>query len=98
MSLKQSLRNLSTNWITYCHALLHREWDLTKTKNFTAKTEYLNLKAHSNNVEMQSNITLATQIQILLTLQMMESFLKSMLQVNKENDQWGEIQKLITIF
>ena len=26
---------------------------ISKNKNFTAKTEYLNLKAHSNNVKMQ---------------------------------------------
>ena len=34
----------------------------SKNKNFTAKTEYLNLKAHSNNVKIQSNKTLTTQI------------------------------------
>ena len=31
------------------------------TKKFTAKTEYLNLKAHSNNVKMQTDKTLTTQ-------------------------------------
>ena len=35
---------------------------ISKNKNFTAKTEYLNLKAHSNNVKMQSDKTLTTQI------------------------------------
>ena len=34
---------------------------MSKNKNFTAKTEYLNLKAHSNNVKMQSDETLNTQ-------------------------------------
>ena len=31
-------------------------------KNFTAKTEYLNLKAPSNNVKVQSGKTLTTQV------------------------------------
>ena len=35
---------------------------INKNKNFTAKTEYLNLKAPSNNVKMQSDKTLTTQI------------------------------------
>ena len=34
----------------------------SKNKNFTAKTQYLNLKAPSNNVKMQSDETLTTQI------------------------------------
>ena len=34
----------------------------SKNKNFTAKTQYLNLKAPRNNVKMQSDKTLATQI------------------------------------
>ena len=34
---------------------------IRKNQNFTAKTEYLNLKAHSNNVKMQSDKTLTTQ-------------------------------------
>ena len=34
----------------------------SKNKNFTAETEYLNSKAHSNNVKMQSDKTLTTQI------------------------------------
>ena len=34
----------------------------SKNKNFTAKTEYLNLKAHSNNVKTQLDETLTTQI------------------------------------
>ena len=36
--------------------------NINKNKNFTAKTEYLTLKAHSNNVKMQSDKTLTTQI------------------------------------
>ena len=35
---------------------------IRKNNNFTAKIEYLNLKAHSNNVKMQSDKTLTTQI------------------------------------
>ena len=35
---------------------------ISKNKNFTAKNEFLNLKAHSNNVNMQSDKTLTTQI------------------------------------
>ena len=35
---------------------------ISKNKNFTAKTEYQNLKAPSNNVKMQSDKTLTTQI------------------------------------
>ena len=34
---------------------------ISKSKNFTPKTEYLNLKALSNNVKMQSDKTLTTQ-------------------------------------
>ena len=34
---------------------------ISKNKNFTAKTEYLNLKAHSNNVKVQSDKTSTTQ-------------------------------------
>ena len=61
---------------------------ISKSKNFTAKTAYLNLKAHSNNVKMQSDKTLTTQIYFLLTIQRMENFLnETMLHVNKENDQ-----------
>ena len=42
---------------------------ISKNKNFTAKTDYLNLKAPSNNVKMQSDITLTTQTYFLLTIQ-----------------------------
>ena len=35
---------------------------ISKNKNFTAKTEYQNLKAPSNNVKMQSDKALTTQI------------------------------------
>ena len=34
---------------------------ISKNKNFKAKTHYLNLKAPSNNVKMQSDKTLTTQ-------------------------------------
>ena len=44
-------------------------------KKFTAQTEYLNLKAPSNNVKMQSDKTLTTQIYFFQTIQQMESFL-----------------------
>ena len=33
----------------------------SKNENFTAKTEYLTLKAHSNNVQLQSYKNLTTQ-------------------------------------
>ena len=49
---------------------------ISKNENFTAKSEYLNLKAHSKNVKMMSNKTLTTQTYFLLTIQQMESFLK----------------------
>ena len=63
--------------------------NLTKTKKITktAKTEYLNLKGHSNNVKMQSDKPLTTQIKFRQTTQRTESFLNgTMLQVKKEND------------
>ena len=48
---------------------------------------------------MQSDKTLTTQIQFLLTKQRMESLLiETMSQLSKEIDQLGEIQKLINIF
>ena len=48
---------------------------------------------------MQSDKSLTTQIYFRLTMKWTESFLnETMLQVNKENDQCGEIQKLINIF
>ena len=34
----------------------------SKNKNFTAKTQYLNLKAPSNNVKIQSDKTLTIQL------------------------------------
>ena len=40
---------------------------ISKHKNFTAKTPYLNLKAPCNNVKLQSDKTLATQIYSLNT-------------------------------
>ena len=40
----------------------HKNQKNSKNKNFTAKTEYLILKAHSNNVKMQSDKILTTQI------------------------------------
>ena len=66
----------------------------SKNKKFTAKTEYINLKAHSNKVKMQSDKSLTTQNYYLHTIQQIESFLNdTMLQVNKENDQCGQIKK-----
>ena len=52
----------------------------TRKKNSTnkilaAKNEYLNLKAPGNNVKMQSDKTLTTQVYLLLTIQQMKSFL-----------------------
>ena len=41
---------------------------ISENKNFTAKTENLNLNAHSNNFKMQSDKTLTTQIYFLLTV------------------------------
>ena len=35
---------------------------ISKNKNFTTQTEYQNLKAPSNNVKMQSDQNLTTQI------------------------------------
>ena len=35
---------------------------ISKSKNFTTQSEYQNLKAPSNNVKMQSNQNLTTQI------------------------------------
>ena len=48
---------------------------ISKNRKFTAKTEYLNLKAPSNNVKEQSDKTLTTQVYFFLTIQQMESFL-----------------------
>ena len=48
---------------------------ISKNKNFAAKTEYQNLKAPSNNLKMQSDKTLTTQIYFFLTIQQMEMFL-----------------------
>ena len=64
---------------------------ISKNKNFTAKTEYLNLRAHSNNVKMQSDKTLTTQNNFLLTIQRMESFLiDSMLQSIRRNSKFNK--------
>ena len=48
---------------------------ISTNKNFTSKTEYLNLKAHSNNVKVQSGKTLTIQVYIFLKIQQMENFL-----------------------
>ena len=45
-----------------------------KNKNFTAKTQYLNFKAPSNNVKMRPDQTITTQIYSFLTIQQMEIF------------------------
>ena len=54
---------------------LHKEKKHAKDKSFTDETQYLNLKASSNNVKMQSDRTLTTQIYLLLTIQQVEIFL-----------------------
>ena len=46
-----------------------------KNKNFTAKTQYLNLKAPCTNIKMQSDKTLAIQFYSFLTTQPMGCFL-----------------------
>ena len=59
----------------------------SKNKNFTAKTENRNLKAPINNVKMQSDKTLTTQIKVFLTIQRMKIFLnETRLQADKENE------------
>ena len=50
------------------------EKNKNKTKNFTANTQYLNIKAPSNNVKMQSDKTLTTQSYFFLTIQQMRIF------------------------
>ena len=59
--------------------LRHKKKQTTKLAKkkikFTAKTEYVNLKAHSNNFEMQSDKILTTQKYVLLNILKMESFL-----------------------
>ena len=47
---------------------------ISKNENFKAKTQYLNLKAPSNNVKMQSDKTLSTQNYYFLTIQQMKNF------------------------
>ena len=49
---------------------------IVKNKNFTAKTQYINLKAPSTKVKMQSDKTLNTQIYSFLTIQQLQIFLK----------------------
>ena len=49
-----------------------------KNKNFTAKTQYLNLKAPSNYVKMQSDETLTTHL-IFLSVPQMDFFKKNFL-------------------
>ena len=48
---------------------------IRKNKHFTAKPQYLNLKAPSNKVKMQSDKNLATQIYFFLAKQQMGFFL-----------------------
>ena len=48
---------------------------ISKTKNFTAKTQHLKLKAPSNNVRLLSDETLTTQIYFFLTTQQIRVFL-----------------------
>ena len=47
----------------------------SKNKNFTAKTQYLNLKALINNVKLQSDKILTTQIYVFLTTHQLGFFL-----------------------
>ena len=47
----------------------------SKNKNFTAKTQYHNLKALINNVKLQSDKTLTTQIYVFLTTHQLGFFL-----------------------
>ena len=54
---------------------------------------------HLVNVKMQSDKASTTQIYFFFTKQQLESFLnETRLQVDNENEQWGEIQKLIKVF
>ena len=46
---------------------------ISKNKNFGAKTQYLNLKAPSNNVKKQSDKTLASQRYNFLTIKQMKN-------------------------
>ena len=48
---------------------------ISENKNFKTETQYLNLKAPSKNVKMQSDKTLTTQIYFFLTTQRMDVFL-----------------------
>ena len=48
---------------------------ISTNKNFTAKTEYLNLKAPSNNVKVQSGKTLTKQVFFFLAIRQMDNFL-----------------------
>ena len=48
---------------------------ISANKKFTAKTEYLNLKAPSNNAKVHSGKTVTTQVYFSLTIQHMENFL-----------------------
>ena len=60
--------------------------EVSKSDNFTAKTEYLKLKAPINNFKIYSDKTLATQIYFFLTIQQMEIFPnETRQQVDKEN-------------
>ena len=53
--------------------------------NFKAKSQYLSLKAPSNDVKMQSDKTLTTQTYFFLTIQQMENFIhETRQQVDKE--------------
>ena len=51
-----------------------KNYKMSKNKNFTAKTQYLNLKAPSNNVKMQPDKTQTTHIYFFLTIQKMDDF------------------------
>ena len=69
--------------------LREKKTKISKSKNFTAKTEYQNLKAPSNNVKMQSVKTLTTLhslLQFLLNIQQMHFFNETRQHVDEENE------------
>ena len=57
-----------------CHSQDYEKKQQNKQKqNFTAEAQYLNLKAPSNNVKMQSEKILTTQTYLFLTIQHIEN-------------------------
>ena len=69
-----------------CHSKDYEKKQQQKNKNFTAKSQYLNLKAPSNNVKLQSGKTLTTQIYFVLSTQPIRFlFDETRYQVDKKN-------------